>query len=517
MLRTVLLASLALLMSGAAQAEWFKASSKHFVVYADDSQKNVKDYTERLERFDKALRVWHVTKDDARGPSARVTVFLLDDVGAIERLSGQSNVAGFYQPRAGTSVAFSPRMGSGDLSARAILFHEYTHHWMLTNWTDAAMPPWFIEGFAELHATALFRDDSIIFGAVPLYRRYTIGQMNLMPMDRMLKFDLGTLSGIERDALYSHGWALTHYLSFDPDRRKLLANYIGSLNSGKPVSPAALVAGGGNLDLKLDSYVRRPSLPSAAFPFAQLPIGPIEIRPLTAAEAAMMPALILSQRGVSKKNAAQATAMARKLAAPFPNDAAAQNELAEAEYDLCSVDASATAACYTRSEAAADRAIAADPKSVHALLYKGMAQVGMLKSAKVTDAARWSAARRWFLSANKIDTEAPEPLIAYYDSFIAAAVPATPNAQAALLYAYALAPYDSSLRLRAGGVYLRQGKAAEARIAISPVAYDVDGDHTDVAKKLLALLDANDVKGALAELDKATTPDPDGEKKGKEG
>jgi Flp pilus assembly protein TadD len=146
-----------------------------------------------------------------------------------------------------------------------------------------------------------------------------------------------------------------------------------------------------------------------------------------------------------------------------------------------------------------------------------MAQIGILKSAKVTDPAPWSAARRWFLSANKIDTEAPEPLIAYYDSFTAAGVPATPNAQAALLYAYALAPYDSSLRLRAGGVYLRQGKAAEARIAISPVAYDVDGDHTDVAKKLLALLDANDVTGALAEMDKATTPDPDGEKKGKEG
>ncbi len=516
MLRKVVLAA-ALLAPATAHAEWYKASSKHFVVYADDREADVRAFTERLERFDKALRVWHVAKDDVRGPSARVTVFLLNDVAEIERLAGRASVAGFYQARAGASAAFSPRSGSGDLSARAILFHEYTHHWMLTNWTDAALPPWFVEGFAELHATALFRSDSVIFGAVPTYRRYTIGRMNLMPMDRMLKFDLGKLSGEETDALYSHGWALTHYLTFDPERRKLLASYIGDLNSGKPASPAALVAGGGNLDVKLNSYVRRATLPSAAFGYDQLPIGAVDVRKLNAAEAATMPAYILSQRGVSKANAAQATELARKLAAPFPNDPAAQNVLAEAEYDLCATDDALPATCYVRAEAAADRALAADPKSIHALLYKGMAQVAALKRAKVSDAKRWSGARNWFLAANKVDTEAPQPLIAFYDSYAEAGVPATANAQAALLYAYALAPYDGALRIRAGAVYLRQGKVADARIAIAPVAYSVDGESgTSRAQKALKALDAGDTKAALVELDKtdATDTDPTAKKKG---
>jgi hypothetical protein len=135
--------------------------------------------------------------------------------------------------------------------------------------------------------------------------------MNLMPMDRMLKFDLGKLAGGETDALYSHGWALTHYLTFDPERRKLLASYIGDLNSGKPASPAALTAGGGNLDVKLNSYVRRATPPSAAFGYDQLPVGKVDVRKLTLAEAATMPAYILSQRGVSKANAAEATELAR--------------------------------------------------------------------------------------------------------------------------------------------------------------------------------------------------------------
>lgn len=363
----------------------------------------------------------------------------------------------------------------------------------------------------------MFRSDGVIFGAVPTYRRYTISRMNLMPMDRMLKFDLGKLSGEEIDALYSHGWALTHYLTFDPERRKLLASYIGDLNSGKPASPAALTAGGGNLDVKLNSYVRRATLPSAAFGYDQLPVGKVDVRKLTPAEAATMPAYILSQRGVSKANAAEATELARKLAAPFPNDPAAQNVLAEAEYDLCSTDDALPTTCYVRAEAAADRALAADPKSIHALLYKGMAQVAALKRAKVTDAKRWTAARGWFLGANKIDTEAPQPLIAFYDSYAAAGVPATNNAQAALLYAYALAPYDSALRMRAGAVYLRQGKTADARIAIIPVAYSVDGESgASRAQKALKALDAGDKKAALAQLeqDDATADEGASKKKG---
>lgn len=514
MLRRIMLAVTALLSSGAAEAEWYRASSKHFVVYADDTQSNVKEFTERLERFDKALRIWHMSAEDVRGPSARVTVYVVSNVGAVEKLAGSSDIAGFYNPRAGGSVAFTPRNTSGDLSARAILFHEYTHHWMLTNWTDAAMPPWFVEGFAELHATALFQKDRLVFGAIPLYRRYTVGQMNLLPMDRLLKFDPGRLSPQERDALYSHGWALTHYLTFDPERRKLLANYIIALNTGKPAGPSVLTGGAGNLDLKVNAYIRRPSIPSASFTFAELPIGAVEVEPLTPAEAAIMPAVLLSQRGVGPKNALQATMLARRLAAPFPNNAAAQNELAEAEYDLCSSTIDAKPECFSTAEAAADRALAADPKSIHALIYKGWSQTAFLKRAKIDDPARWSSARRWFLAANRIDTESPEPLIAFYDSFTAAKEAPSANAQAALLYAYALAPYDGALRMRAAAVYLGQDKPAEARIAIAPVAYNFDdGKLAGRAQTILKAIDSGDTKAALTELNKQNDSkdnDPDG-------
>ena len=40
---------------GAAKAEWHEASSEHFLVIADQSEKDVREFTERLERYHAAL------------------------------------------------------------------------------------------------------------------------------------------------------------------------------------------------------------------------------------------------------------------------------------------------------------------------------------------------------------------------------------------------------------------------------------------------------------------------------
>ena len=507
MLRKLLLAT-ACLASSAANANWQEASSRHFVVYSDDTPDHVRAYTERLERFDKAMRVLHEAPEDVRGASARVTVYIVGNVSEIQKLYGNNFAAGFYEARAGGSVAFTPRSsGQGadyGFTPQAILFHEYTHHWMLTNWSDAALPPWFVEGFAELHATAIFRNDgSVTFGAVPTYRAYTVGRLNLLPAERLLLPNPGKLDNSEQhEALYSRGWLFSHYLTFDEGRRKKLAAYIAAINSGKPPEEAAGLLGNvSGLDLKLNAYGKQHFLPSITIPKDQLAIGEVKVRELSAAEAAIMPARLLSDRAVSAKTAPGVVALARSVAGTYPNDAAVQNELAEAELDACDVDSKSDAACYSRSEAAADRAIAADPKSVHALIYKGLAQMGAARKNKETDPAKWATIRRWFLAANKVDSEAPMPLIQFYDSFLAAKQQPTKNAQNGLLYAYAIAPYDLSVRIRATQVLLDQGKTAQARVAIGPVAYNLDSPGTaEFAQKVLAAIDKNDIPAALAAL-----------------
>jgi tetratricopeptide (TPR) repeat protein len=491
MFRKALLAA-ALFFPAAAQAEWHSATSNHFIVYSEENPENLKEFTERLERFDQAMRAFRLIADQPRSAGRKVTIYRFGDVGEIADLSGQRNVAGFYIPRAEGSVAFVPRRSSSMISATDVLLHEYTHDFMFSNWTGAAFPAWFVEGFAEFHATAIFRDDgSVIFGANPEHRRYGIGQVMDLPLDKLLTSNVSDLDEEQVDVLYGRGWLLTHYLTFDADRRRELGEYIGAINSGKTPQEAAKLLSD-ITDIGLNAYGRRPKLSSALIPADKIKVGPIAIRNLTAGEEAVMPARIRSQRGVDRKSAPAVAALARKLAAPFPNDPGAQTELAEAEFD---------AERYADSAAAADRALAADPKRIGALIYRGMASMELAKKNKATDAATWHDVRHWFLAANKVDSEDPEPLILFYSSFGAANQKPTANAESGLLYAYALAPHDLGLRWTAGKVLLQQGKAKEARAALAPIAYHPHGGtQAKGAQQALTALDREGAPAALKSL-----------------
>ena len=496
--RALLAAAVCLLGASEVQAAWHEASSKHFVVYSDDAPDKVRAFTAKLERYDRALRVMRGVDDPAVSPTQRVTVYVLDDVGDIAKLYGRgvSGVAGFYDPRASGPVAFVPRHGDGgrfELTPQAILLHEYAHHFMYSNYGDTTFPPWFVEGFAEFNATAEFQPDgSVTFGNVPMYRLWGIASDGQMPARKLLSADSGRLTDEERQAMYGRGWLLTHYLMTDRDRQKQLNDYVRAVNAGKPAPEAAQALGDvKTLDRRLAVYTHQP-LKGFKVPAERLTVGEVMLRALSPGEAAVMPARILSTRGVDAKSAPRIVALARKLAAPYPTDASAQNELAEAELDAGNPDASL---------AAADRALAADPRSMHALIYCGLAQQAIAAKAGVADPARWQTVRRAFVTANHADHDAPYPLELNYVSFIVAGQKPTANAEDGLLRAAALAPYDAGLGLIAAGVLLGRDQPDDARIVLKPIAYNPHGgDTAAVATKVLAQLDAGDKVGALALL-----------------
>jgi hypothetical protein len=251
----------AFLMPASARADWHRASSRHFIVYSDDAPEKIKAYTQRLERFDKAIRIFHGMPDDKRGPASRVTLFFFKTVGDIGKLSSSKNIsaAGFYNPRV-KPVAFMPKTDPRGtiMTPEIILFHEYTHHWMLTSWADAAFPAWFTEGSAEMHATALMRPDgSVTFGAPPLYRPPPYEKANILPARQLLKSDIPKLDESQRVYLYTRGWLLVDYLTFDPARRSQLAAYITAINGGKSVDEASRQLGDpGTLDARMEAFGR---------------------------------------------------------------------------------------------------------------------------------------------------------------------------------------------------------------------------------------------------------------------
>ena len=490
MLRKLLSAAALFVAPSFAHAEWHAATSKHFVVYSDDSEEQIRTFTERLERFDQALRALTGTSDRPLSPNMRVTVFMVSDVEAVRKLAGSQSIAGFYSARSWGPVAFVPRKSSGPLDARTILQHEYGHSFMFSTWPSVVFAKWFVEGFAEFVGTAFYRNDgSIVFGKPPEYRSYGMLSTMQMPAKQLLQLDPGKTDGLQTHVLYGRGWLLTHY-SILGGHEKELAEYIRLSNEGKTAEAALAFGSYASLDAQLNAYAKRRSGSVVTLTKEQVPVGTISVRRMSAGEAAVMPAMLLSNRGVDEKAAPEVAALARRLAAPYSTDAAAQNELAEAEFDANN---------YAAAEAAADRALAADPKSIHALLYKGMAQMEIAKKAKDTDPGRWKAIRASFVEANRLDTEYPQPLILFYESFAAAKQKPTKSAENGLLYAYMLAPFDLGLRARAGRLLLDQGDVKSARVAFEPIAYSPHGGVlVERAKAILSALDGDG--GATAAL-----------------
>lgn len=493
--------------AGPAPAAWFEAKSPHFIVYAEGNPQSVRDYAAGLERFDMALRLLREMPDRVGGSGDRLTVYVARGAahvqslcaGAAGRRRSCQNVAGFYVPRAGGSLAYTIRPGghSGplDLTAQQVLFHEYSHHFLFANY-PFAFPAWFSEGYAEFNATARFeRDGTVSIGRPPLSRAPgLIYGGKPLPLKTMLAGGNPRLTGEQRDALYGRGWLLTHYLTFADARKGQLETYLEGINRGLSGTAAAEKAFGdlAVLDRELDAYLKR-SLTVASVKVPMPAADAVSVRPLTAGEAAMMPVRMRSDRGVSAEDAPIVVADARRQAAPFPADPGVQGMLAEAEYDAGADDA---------ADAAADRALAARPGDMQALLYKGRVAVRRATTAKTRDPAVWTAARRWFVRANRADPDAAEPLMLFYTAYLAEGRVPTANAVAGLVVAQAAAPQDSGLRFLLARQYLIDGKLPEGRKMLAPLAFDPHAGPDNAAAKLIALIDAGDgaaLAKALAE------------------
>ena len=210
-------------------------------------------------------------------------------------------------------------------------------------------------------------------------------------------------------SLYARGWLLTHYMTFEPARRGQLDRYLDGIARGDAPLDAARSAFGDlrQLEKELNAYVLRRRA-CAIFPSRPRSIQ-IGVDRYSAAVpgrgggAAAADAVQARRECANRRSARRRSARRR---ASYPGDPLVEVTLAEAEVDVGNAAA---------AEAAADRALKADPKMIEAMIYKGRAIMTRAQASK--SAADWTAARDWFLAANKADSEDPEPLMLFYQSF----------------------------------------------------------------------------------------------------
>lgn len=503
-------AALALAVSAPAPAAWQQASSKHFVIYGDMPAEEMKDYAEKLEKFDAAARLVRKQNDPAVGDGNRVQVLVVPTMLDVNRTLGsaEAGVGGYYVGTVTGPFIVTPRKARQVLDYRklapeTVFFHEYTHHLMLQS-TNTPMPMWLTEGFAEFLANPIFNEDgSISLGTPATHRAGSLIKGRWAPMADVLSGNQITLGYVGfGGANYAQGWLLNHYLSFDPARRGQIDAYVARVGKGEDALTAARAVFGdlGTLENQLRGYVRQKNLPSLRIESSKLNIPPVTVTALSPGASEVMPMRIHAKTSYGNVSTAYVYDKVSDIARRHPGDLLVQRTLAEVAFDDKK---------YAEAEAAANAALMIDPRSTEAMIYKGRAILARAKKAQ--DPALFKSARTAILAANKVDPEDPEPLYLYYRTYRAANQLAPKGAIDALTYAVALAPRDTGVAVDLVMEHMRQKNWKLAADTLRPIAYlpHVGQSRQNKALAVLKLLDANQGPQALTMAEKEFLPKKD--------
>lgn len=473
-----------------AEAKWLRADTDNFIVYSEGSDKSLRDFAGKLERFDATLRIrFGIPRD--KEPN-RLTVYLVERAADAGKLTGGRlgpSIAGFYSPDPEGSYAVSNREDTvikGTPQWQQTLFHEYSHHFM-RRYLPAAFPAWFIEGFAEYYSTGDFtKEGKAEIGKPPYGRAYGLLEMPKIPVETLLLQRPTTMRNSEQmDVYYGRAWLLTHMLYNVPERAGQLGAYIDAINKGVPAKKAAADAFGdlAQLDRDLNTYLaKRLTYRTTAEP---VPVaGAITVTALSVADDAMLP-LQLERKSVDRDEArlGKVRDALRKLAAEYPDDANIWYELAMAEWDMGKEKRETAAA-----RAAVDKTLEIEPKHVRANVLLGRMIIADLREKDDTSAADWNAARKPIITANKANPDDPVPLFAYYESFGAQGIAPPSIAIDGLARSFALAPENGQTRFSYAFALAGQRKFDVAIHLAKVIAFDPHGSGDGL--KLLDELEA---------------------------
>jgi len=513
----LLFAAIAMLIALPAQAQqWHRAETNNFIIISQDSEEATQSFASELERFDMALRsLQNLTiGEEQPSPSTKLTVYRFGDISDIGRMAGMQGVAGFYIPRAGSSVAYTParrerrrtatvtnreqnRAQTNRLDEVSVLQHEYVHYFMMQHF-PAAYPSWYVEGYAELLATLRFNDDgSFHVGDPPQYRNDQIFRMAQFPLEEMLD-SRHELSRRDAYQFYGTGWLLTHYLNFNPERLALLNQYLAAIQQGEDSLTAARRIFGDldAMDRELLRY-RNGEFPGLSVRPANYFAPMVTMRALTPVETELVNSEMRLRRGVTK---AEATRLARSIASG--PDGATSHALA------LIAEAQAAAEDWDGALATADRLIALDPGNIEGPLTASSAASEKARQ----DPAFAARAVDYAAQAMAIDPLDPRPRIAYFYSFLASGREAPEEAILALEQVFDSAGTDPFYRVLLSRQLLYENRLPSAKAVLQPIAFrghnqEIPGeaDDEDEAEpsldRIMAFIDAGNRDAALAMMD----------------
>ena len=153
-------------------AQWREVETAHFLIVSESPPAQIEKFAERLEKYDKLMRLATGTAQD---DPVKVRIYEVASTAEIEKALGLDNsgVAGFYDSNPLGPYAVTPRKtreGGRYFTPALVLHHEYAHHFML-QYFPAIYPSWYTEGFAELIASSQELEDGRMGYGMPAKHR----------------------------------------------------------------------------------------------------------------------------------------------------------------------------------------------------------------------------------------------------------------------------------------------------------------------------------------------------------
>lgn len=435
---------------------WLYAETPSFSLHGRTDEKTLVRIAREVESFDGLLRTLHKVEPGGRS----LPLYIVSNDADLRRVRPDGPpVSGFYTAGVGDIFAVLSVDGGED-RGREVLFHEYTHHFMLRN-APAAYPAWLVEGYAVYFSTTRFTADSVEVGVTSPRIAWLRGAV-WTPYEEIL--GRRALTGKQQDitAFYAQSWLLTHYMVSDPARLARLARYANAVAAGgDPVAlmPEAAGVPFSELERVLKRYMQ--ALPGRRLPRPSL--AATNDLKVTRLPPSADDLILENQRlkmGVPTAQRPLLLALIRERAARYPNDRLADLTLARAENDFGD---------RSKAQAILKRRVDADPRDVDALQMLGWSCMGMAR-ANPGEAARWlDEARDWLAKGFAID---PDNALLLYDyGLTRRGEPTYPsdNIVNVMLRAQALAPQVVDFRLGAADVLMRRGRFDEASAMMAPV------------------------------------------------
>lgn len=474
-------------LAGPAAAEWRKAETAHFIVYGDVSERQIRNYAEKAERFDSLLRSYYPITVDHEIP--KLEIFLADGSRQMNLAAPgiSEGVAGYYTPNNGRIHAV---VNTDAMSGDVVLFHEYAHHFMFQMSADA-YPSWFVEGFAEYYASAEIKPDRVRFGAIHPGRMRSLNQgaNNWASMESVLTWRVSRSGRYPAYSYYAQAWAMTHYFMSTPERTAALRQYLAAVLRGENPVEAMRAATGRSLE-QLQNDVRRyiSGVTTVLTPQIEIPDPVVTVTTLSPAESdlAWLDLRLDSARvietppeddGTVQKSDAVKAREAEERAerrATLIRDAFAA--AARHPEEPIALRVAARAHRLSRDPEAALRTLepllSEDSTDAEALRLAGMALLDQVPT--TTDEEEGARLRRrasaYLARAMEADPLEFQNYLGLNDTRRGQARYPTDNDISTLVVAVALAPQSFDARLRLGEAYLARQENASAVLILRPVA-----------------------------------------------